>query len=144
MHQWLIIHRDLKPQNLFIQLNGTGRPNLCIGDFGLSCIEKISAKSNQPFSTNQTITVEEINTDEDLTDDELVSILNAHKSSVKWTSTKNPAGHIAEMEDKNSYENVCNSGEFHQLQRTKKRLGTQHFIAPEIVSFANKSINPNQ
>ena len=36
LHNTGVAHRDVKPDNLFIE-EIRGKPNLCVGDFGLAC-----------------------------------------------------------------------------------------------------------
>ena len=128
-----LIHRDLKPENLLVDTH-TGKPNVCITDFGLSVFEK--KKTAQPKSASKSF-LEEVN--KNFTN--LQQRRPAHRHAAEDNNNKDkrkPAKRnlIAELlgpieDDRGDPEmNVAEVLE----QRTNGKPGTKFYKAPEIVS----------
>ena len=132
-----LIHRDLKPENLLVDTH-TGKPNVCITDFGLSVFER--KKTGKPNSASASF-LEEVNRNfnNSLQQNRQDRRRHAAGDRVKEDgdrARKKPAkrnllnAFLAPEEDCNKPVHVTEILE----QRTRGKPGTKYYKAPEIVS----------
>ena len=112
---WSIIHRDLKPQNMMMCENG-GKPNLCIGDFGLSVVDDKNVTAG--FS------------------EDVFPPLAPNASLASLNQDEEGRNVLARRRKPVSLRKILN-------QRTQQHVGTRHFAAPEVVSFSWSIITMN-
>ena len=124
MHGLGVIHRDIKPDNCLVQI--AGGPDLCLADFGLACLEKVLALEESGAGPRaEARSIEELEGSGEVSDDELMAFLKKEMERCEEKLSADGAvdrreGSVGEL--------------FGKGRRTQGRLGTELFIAPEIVS----------
>ena len=98
---------------------------MCLADFGLACLEKVPDPESGAGPRAEARSIEELEGSGEVSDDELMAFL---KKEMERCEEKLSAGGGVDRREGSVGELFCKG------RRTQGRLGTELFIAPEIVS----------